>query len=291
MTNDIIGSDGEGDGPSEDKHVDGEMRKVVRALTGLLGGAIPLIGPFVQAANGYWSEKEQSNAMDAIRALIRILEDESREKQKTIVEILSRLDFQDEEIAARVRSADYQNLLKKAFRGWSRTESQSKQEYIRNILSNAAACKLVIDEVVSLFLEWIQDYSDFHFQVIAQIYRKPGSTRGMIWRDLGKARVREDVAEADLFKLLIRDLSMGSIIRQHRETNYIGQFIAKQPVKAAPKGSTKEMKSAFDEVEKYELTDLGGQFVHYAMTDLPLKLTYDVESGDPSTPRETPSTR
>lgn len=261
--------------PPEDQKVDGEMRKVVRALTGMLGGALPLIGPFVQAANGYWSETEQERAIDALKALIRMLEDESREKQRTIIEIVSRIDFQDEEISARVRSEDFDKLIKKAFRGWSRTESRSKQEYVRNILSDAAACRLVIDEVVALFLEWIQDYSDFHFQVVAQIYRKPGSTRGQIWSDLGKTRAREDSSEADLFKLLIYDLSTGHIIRQHRETDYMGNFLPK-PTEKAPKGSgRKPLTSAFDNVDGYELTDLGRQFVHYAMNDLPLKLTYD----------------
>jgi hypothetical protein len=34
------------------------------------------------------------------------------------------------------------------------------------------------------------------------------------------------------------------------------------------------MKSAFDDDEQYELTALGEQFVHYAMTDVPPKLQY-----------------
>lgn len=34
------------------------------------------------------------------------------------------------------------------------------------------------------------------------------------------------------------------------------------------------MKSSFDDEDQYELTSLGQQFVHYAMTDLPLKLTF-----------------
>ncbi len=36
------------------------------------------------------------------------------------------------------------------------------------------------------------------------------------------------------------------------------------------------MTSAFDNQEQYELTELGQQFVHYAMTDLPIKI--DVKS-------------
>jgi hypothetical protein len=35
------------------------------------------------------------------------------------------------------------------------------------------------------------------------------------------------------------------------------------------------MKSAFDNEEQYELTALGEQFVHYAMTEVPPKLDFD----------------
>jgi hypothetical protein len=77
-----------------------------------------------------------------------------------------------------------------------------------------------------------------------------------------------------LFRLLFRDLSTGSIIRQHRETDYSGKFLAKRRGPSAPKGMAKVMKSAFDDEEQYELTDLGEQFVHYAMTNLPLKIQF-----------------
>ena len=42
-----------------------------------------------------------------------------------------------------------------------------------------------------------------------------------------------------------------------------------------PKGSgPKPPVSVFDQEEGYELTELGGQFVHYAMSDLPLKIEF-----------------
>jgi hypothetical protein len=59
----------------------------------------------------------------------------------------------DEQISERVRSAEYQSLLKKAFRNWAGTESKKKQEYIRHIHSNAATTRIVSDDVVSLFIE------------------------------------------------------------------------------------------------------------------------------------------
>jgi hypothetical protein len=66
--------------------------------------------------------------------------------------------------------------------------------------------------------------------------------------------------------MLVRDLSMGGVIRQHRDTTYDGQFIAKKSAKGSK--SSGLMKSAFDNEEGYELTELGRQFVHYTMQEL-----------------------
>ena len=42
----------------------------------------------------------------------------------------------------------------------------------------------------------------------------------------------------------------------------------KQPVRT-PKGyAPRTMKSAFDDLEQYELTELGKQFVHYTMNEV-----------------------
>ena len=55
-------------------------------------------------------------------------------------------------------------------------------------------------------------------------------------------------------------------------------------------------KSAFDNEERYELTALGKQFVHYAMTELTLKLQYEPEvdfrdrDGEPPNPRPSQAT-
>ena len=100
-----------------------------------------------------------------------MLEDEIREKERTILEIMSRLDIHDEEIAKRIESKEYQSLLKKTFREWSGAESEDKRTYIRNILANAAASSMTSDEVVRLFIDWLKMYSELHFKVIAVIYK------------------------------------------------------------------------------------------------------------------------
>ena len=89
--------------------------------------------------------------------------------------------------------------------------------------------------------------------------------------------MREDSADADLFKLVVRDLSTGGIIRQHRETDYYGNFVAKKPTgtrAASSRGDSRTMKSAFDDSESYDLTALGQQFVHYAMNEVTVKIAY-----------------
>lgn len=252
-----------------------DLKKYGRAGLNAASGVIPFVGGFLSAIASIWSEQEQEKANKLFAQWLQMLEDELREKGKTIAEIMARIDMHDVETLKRVESPEYQALLKKSFRKWSSIDSESKREKIRNILSNAAASNYVSDDVVSLFIDWLDLYSDFHFEVIGQIYQHAGITRGGIWSALQKPQVAENSAEADLYKLLVRDLSMGGVIRQHRETDYYGNFIKKTPQKTARGDGSRVMVSAFDNNERYELTDLGSQFVHYAMNELAPRLKYD----------------
>jgi len=251
-----------------------KINKISRGALQTVGGAIPFAGGLFSAIAGAWSEHEQEKVNRFFEHWIRMLEDEIKEKEETIIEIMARLDLADEEIAKRVESREYQSLIKKTFREWSGAESNEKRVYIRNILANAASCQVSSDDVVRMYIDWINQYSEMHFQVIGAIYNSNGISRGEIWNKIGKGAVREDSADADLYKLLFRDLSTGSIIRQHRARDYHGNVIPKTPQRR-PKGSgPKPPVSAFDLEEKYELTALGNQFIHYAMTDLPLKIDF-----------------
>jgi hypothetical protein len=249
---------------------------IARGALNIAGGAIPFAGGLLAAAAGAWSERDQKRVNDFLHHWMQMLAAEMKEKQQTILEITARLNMQDEETARRVESAPFQALLRKAFRDWAGTESEEKRIFVRNILTNAAASDIASFDVVRLFLGWIRDYSEYHFAVVTAIYNSAGITRGGVWRKLGRTAVRENSSDADLFRLLFRDLSTGGLIRQHRETTYGGDFVAKRsPTKSSfPKGQPKIMKSAFDEDEQYELTALGEQFVHYAMTDVPPKLEF-----------------
>lgn len=252
-----------------------KLGKAGRAGLDIASGMVPFFGGFLAAIASAWSEREQEHANNMLRQWLQMLQDELREKSRTITEVIARLDMHDEEVIKRVESEEYQAILKKAFRNWSSVDSESKREKIRNILTNAAATSLTSDDVVKLFIDWINLYSDFHFEVIGEVYRnEDGLTRGGIWANLQKPRVSEDSAEADLYKLLIRDLSMGGVIRQHRTIDRFGNFVKKQP-QHVPKGQgSRTMVSAFDRTERYELTELGKQFVHYAMTEITARIAF-----------------
>lgn len=257
---------------------EGSTPKVVRATLQIVGGAVPFAGGLFSAAAGAWSENEQEKVNRFFKQWLKMLEDEIKEKEQTVLEIMARLDVHDEKISARLESKEYQSLLKKTFREWSGAESEDKRGFIRNILANAAASTMTSDDVIRLFIDWLGLYSELHFKVIAVIYQhqSDGISRGSVWNELGKIEVAENSADADLFKLLFRDLSTGGVIRQHREVDYHGNFIPKS-TQRRPKGSgPKPITSAFDDDDLYELTEIGKQFVHYAMTDLPLKIAYNV---------------
>ena len=274
----MIDEDQSDNGEDDPKLPDGaKSAKIARGALQVVGGAVPFAGGILSAIAGAWSESEQERVNRFFEHWVRMLQDEIKEKEQTILEIMARLDLQDEEIAERVESKEFQSLLKKTFREWAGAESEEKRVYIRNILSNAAAARFTSDDVVRLFIDWVDQYSEMHFQVIGAIYNSNGITRGSIWTKIGRGQVREDSADADLYKLLFRDLSTGGIIRQHREVDYYGNFIPKQAQHRSKGSGQKPPVSAFDTNEGYELTELGQQFVHYAMTDLPPRIAFRTE--------------
>ena len=265
---------------NEDQKLGNSIPKMIRGGMQIIGGVVPFAGGLLSAAAGAWSENEQERINSFLKEWVQMLKDEIKEKERTIIEIIARIDVHDEEISRRLKSDEYQSLLKKTFREWSGAESETKRVYIRNILSNAAATKAASDDVVKLFIDWLKNYSEMHFQVIAVVYNSNGISRGEIWREIGKDRVREDSADAGLFRLLIRDLNIGGIIRQHREKDIHGHFLEK-PTQRKQRNSSfgaKRLESAFDEEDSYELSELGQQFVHYAMTELPPKIEYNQNS-------------
>ncbi len=242
--------------------------KITRFVIACLGG-IPVVGGVLGAGAGAWSEAEQERFNKIFASWLKLQEDELKEIGRTLMEVMMRVDKTDEKVQERIESQEYLKLIKKCFRDWSAAESEEKRVLIRNLLSNAAAKEQICgDNIIRLFVEWIDRYAEPHFAIIKLVYQQPGITRYEMWQKIHGAEVREDSAEADLFKLLIHDLSLGRVIRQHRETDYSGRFVKQR----AKKSSGNYVTSAFENEKEYELTELGRWFVHYTMNELVPKI-------------------
>lgn len=254
----------------EEALASGRGPAVARFALACLGG-VPLAGGVAGAAAGTWSEREQRRINDLFAAWLKLQQEEIEEIGRTLMEVAIRVDPSDPDVAQRMSSRGYLSLVKKAFRDWSAAESEDKRVLIRNLLANAASCQMSSDDVVSLFVEWVGRYSELHFKVIACVYRHPQITRAGIWREIDGTDVRDDSPEADLFKLITHDLTVGYVMRQHRDVDAEGRYLKPRPT--GRRGSTSRyMQTPFDDTKRYELTNLGRQFVHYTMNELVPKI-------------------
>lgn len=245
---------------------DGSRNANARFYLAVLG-VLPWVGVLISAVLARWAEQEQQGLNEMHRRWLEEHEVRLEELRRTVRQIEDRVMAFGPEAQERLNSEPYLVLTRKAFRVWDRAESADKRELIRKVLTNAAGSRTASDDFVGRFVEWIDSYNELHFQVVRCIYKNPGATRQDIWDEINGSDVTEDSPEADLFKLLIRDLSTGSVIRQHREKDAYGNFLKKRSRKPV-RGGSRVMKSAFDDEEEYVLTELGQSFVAYALNEV-----------------------
>jgi hypothetical protein len=263
--------------PNSDQieHIRGELAKTYssnwqRALekfTSAALGSIPWVGGFLSAAADLKFQEKDARENDL---QTRWLEEHTMKLARlseSIKSVKSRFESLGEQIEERIKSEEYLDLVRRAYRAWDRADTDEKRKFVGNLVSNAGGTKLTSDDVIRLFIDWLDTYHESHFAVIKEIYQKTGSTRYDIWESINGTFPREDSAEADLFRMLIRDLSTGGVIRQERATTVDGQFLRKPRTTHRGIAST-TMDSSFDDTKPYVLTELGKQFVHYAMTEI-----------------------
>jgi hypothetical protein len=245
----------------------GKNRKYVRFLVAALG-SIPWIGGFIAASASLTAEREQQGINELQHLWLQEHRVKIVELRDALNEIFGRLDNFGDEIQERIEAPEYMALVRKAFRSWDEADTQEKKQMLKRLIMNAGAIQLCDDDLIRLFLHWVELYHESHFVVVRAIYRSHRITRGQLWNLIrGKPKPREDSYEADLFKYLIRDLSTGGVIRQERQTDGYGNFVKKEPA-GHRQAAGNVMKSAFDDNEFYVLTDLGAKFVHYVMEDV-----------------------
>lgn len=254
-----------------------EKKRILQKFALAALGSIPWVGGFLSAAASLRTEKDDVKA-DDLRT--QWLEEHAKKIQRlaeTLSEIAARFESIGDQIDERIESEEYLDIVRKAFRVWDESDTEEKRRYVSNLISNASGTSLCSDDVIRLFIDWLNSYHESHFAIIREIYKNPGCTRRDMWANVHGRFPREDSAEADLFKLLIRDLSTGGVVRQSRNTTPDGRFLKQQ--NRGRKGPTsKVMESAFEASKPYELTELGKQFVHYSMNEVVPRVSESAES-------------
>ena len=254
------------------------QRAIEKFISAALG-SIPWVGGFISAAADL-KFREKDTRENNLQT--RWLEEHTKKLARlseSINYITSRFETLGEQIEERIQSEQYLDIVRRAFRAWDRADTDDKRKYVGNLVANASGTTLTSDDVIRLFIDWLDTYHEAHFAVIREIYQKPGSTRYDIWESINGTFPREDSAEADLFRMLIRDLSTGGVIRQERATTSDGRFLKKPRTPNSGITST-TMESSFDNTKPYVLTELGKQFVHYTMSDVVPRIGTNTSSTD-----------
>lgn len=247
-----------------EKIIGGNWKKYTRVTMAALG-ILSWVGSLLGAAATLSSENDQEDTTKLLFLWIKEHEIKLKELGTTLNSIFGRFESFGERINARIESEEYLGLVRKTFKKWDEAETLEKREMLRKLITNAGGITVVQDDWVRMFLDWIEQYHELHFSIIAQIHKNPDITRRAMWMNIKGNIPRDNSAEADMFKLLIDDLTRGRVIRQKREVNGLGQFYKKQRREAR---QSDFMESPFDNEDPYELTELGTGFVQYVMNEL-----------------------
>jgi hypothetical protein len=245
----------------------GRNKKYIRFAVAALS-SIPWIGGLLAALASLNAEKNQEHLNELQRLWLMEHQQKAKQLASTLSEIFARLENFGDQIQERIESPEFLALVRRCFRSWDEADTEEKKRMLQKLITNASAIKLCPDDLIRLFIAWIDQYHEAHFLVIKEIYRHPGISRGRIWDSIHGGRPREDSSDADLFKYLIRDLSTGGVVRQERETDGYGNFLKKDTRGQSHQTGARTMESAFESTKPYVLTALGKEFVHYAMEDV-----------------------
>ena len=247
-------------------------RRIIEAIVVAALGGIPWVGGVISASiissgSLFKATEEDAKRDELLREWLQEHQEKLQRLRDTLGQMVSRLEGFGRQFEERITSEDYLVLVRKTFRQWDQADTDEKRRLLVHLITNSAGTRIVSDDIVRLFLDWIDTYHEIHFAVIQQIYHGSGPTRYDIWAAIyGEPVPRDDSAEADLFRMVIRDLSVGGVIRQPRESDAMGRF--KKRTRPPRRGSSGTMESAFEDSKQYVLTGLGAQFVHYTMTEL-----------------------
>src|SRR6266511_853204 len=158
----------------------GKRRAAEKFLLAAIG-AIPWVGGFLSAAASVRDDFKSERRDDLQTKWL----DEHQKKIDRLGTTLNDIERRFEKLGAtveeRIQSEEYLTLVRRAFRAWDEADTDEKRRYAANLITNAAGTKLCSDDVIRLFIDWLELYHETHFAVIREIFQNPGATRYEIW--------------------------------------------------------------------------------------------------------------
>lgn len=252
---------------------DPAFRRAIEGVLAAAASAIPGIGIAVAAAQGIRSANTAAQVTRLQNLWLQELQLKWETLERDFVWMADRLNQMGPDIIERLESEEYLALVRRAFRGWDRSETAEKRKLFVNLITNAAATAVAEDDLVRMFSDWLDSFDETHLRVISFIFNNPGCTRYDIgFHTFNDSLPFDDSPLGDLFRLLVRDLSTGGVIRQARESDATGRF-RKAPRAPRRRGTPSEyVESSFEDTKPYGLTELGKQFVHYTLKETVLRV-------------------
>lgn len=254
-----------------------KYEKYARFVMAVLG-VLPWFGPLLAAGSAAYGEKKQEVHNLLLTRWMQEHEQRLQNLQTGLATIINRVKSLGEDAEKKLNEEGFLKLARRAYRAWDKAQSSEKRKLFERLLINAAGTHLCSKDMVRLFIDWIDRYDETHFRIIAAIHTcgDGNLTRLGIWlRTSGEEVPREDSSQADLYRLLIHDLSVGHVIRIERAIAPDGNRIRQKPSGKRKRGvaANQFLQSSFEDKKRYELTQLGKEFVHYVLNDAVPRLT------------------
>jgi hypothetical protein len=160
-------------------------RRIFEAIALAALGSIPWVGGVIAAASAaigkYKDGESQGQRDDLLKGWLEEHQDRLQKLRATLEQMVFRLEEFGEETEQRIHSQEYLTLVRKTFRQWDEADTDEKRRLLVQLITNAAGTRVVNDDVVRLFLDWLKMYHEAHLAVVREIYKNEGPTRNDIW--------------------------------------------------------------------------------------------------------------
>ena len=156
-------------------------RRISEAIALAALGGIPWVGGVISAAAAFKAGESEMQQNVLLREWLQEHQEKLQELRATLGKLVARLDGFGQEVEERITSTEYLTLVRKTFREWDAADTDEKRKLLVQLITNAGGTRIVSDDIVRLFLDWIDTYHEAHFAVIREIQKNEGPTRYDIW--------------------------------------------------------------------------------------------------------------